>query len=484
MKILNELVASMTKDEVRFFKLYQARYQTAADRKDEAYFDYVRQAEDEYDEEYIVKKLYGKTDKNTFFRLKNRLLADLGKNLVFQHFDDADAAAYIQLLLAKQCLRKRLFNPAFHFLKKAEREAETVENFELLDIIYGDYIRLSHEVFTIDPEVYIEKRKNNLNRLNELRKIDDIVAVVTHKLKRSQNFSPGGENVVKVLEKVIKTHSGNTAVAQSPRLMVGTFRAVSQTLIQRHDYYGLEQYVADAQKKFAQADLFTKGYAEMHLQMLTYRANALVKLQRFNDAKAIAEELNKLITSAKYHSWFAKYAFFYYNTLVNIYSETDIDKAIALIEQMQTQTSLKNLDFYALFVPLNLAILWFGKGNYRASVRYFNELYHDEAFQKSAVDLQLKVSVAELMARYEMGDFDYLVHRAKQVRKTYKDLLAEPAFEREKEFVAILELLTQNPIPKNNEKLVARVKKFAQQPEADNQVMHYNNWLKQKMKQA
>lgn len=480
MKILNELVASMTKDEVRFFKMYQARYQTGFDRKDEAYFDYVRQTADEYDEEYIVKKLYGKDDKNSFFRLKNRLLADLGKNLVFQHFDDIDAPAYIQLLLAKQCLRKRLFKPAAHFLKKAEKVAEDFENFELLDIIYGDYIRLSHEVFTIDPEVYIDKRKENMLRLSELRKIDDIVALVAHKLKRSQNFSQTGENVVKLLEKVIKTHSGQAE--QSPRLMVGTFRAVSQILIQKHDYFGLDQYVADAHKKFLQADLFNKGYAEMNLQMLTYRANALVKLKRFDEAGAIAEELNKLITSAKYNNWFAKYAFFYYNTLVNIYSETDIDKAIDLIEQMQNQTNLKSLDFYALFVPLNLAILWFGKGNYRSSIRYFNELYHTEVFEKSATDLQLKISVAELMARYELGDFDYLQHRTKQVRKTYKDLLAEHNFERDKEFIAILEMLMQSPIPKSNDKLLAKAKKFLQLPVTDNQVMDYNDWLKQKIK--
>ncbi len=482
MKILNELVASMTKEEVRFFKLYLTRYQTGFDRKDETYFDYMRQQGEEYDEDTILKKLYGREDKNSFFRLKNRLLTELGKNLVFQHFDEGDVSAYVQLLLAKQCLRKRLFKPAFHFLKKAEKEAEEYENYELLDIIYGDYIRLSHEVFTIDPEVFIDKRKVNLARLNELRKIDDIVALVTHKLKRSQNFSPGGENVVKMLEKVIKSHSGTGGVEDSPRLMVGTFRAVSQILIQRHDYYGLDQYVADAQNKFSGADLFNKSHPEMQLQMLTYRANALVKLKRFDEAKTIAEALYKHITSAKYNNWFAKYAFFYYNTLVNIYSETDIDRAIDLIEQMQTQTNLKQLDFYALFVPLNLAILWFGKANYRIAVRYFNELYHNEAFVKSSDDLQLKVSIAELMARYELGDFDYLTHRTKQVRKNYKEMLAQASFEREKEFVAILELLTQNPIPKNNDKLVSRVKKFVAQPEADNQVMAYNDWLKQKIK--
>lgn len=480
MQILNELVASLSKEELRYFKLFMLRYATDNSRKDEALLEYMRKAGDEYDDDAISNKLYPTGEKAAFYRLKNRLLADLSKSLVLQYADDDDNPAFRQLMLARHCIGKRLFKPALYFLKKAEKQSEALENYELLDIIYGEYIRVSREVTTVNPEEYIEKRRLNLDKLTELRRIDDIVAVVSHRLKLSQNFSAEKEPVMKLLEKVTKTYSANNAAIEtSPRLMVGMFRAVTQILLQKHDYVALEQYVADAEGKFTKLDLFRKGHKEMYMQMLVYRINALLKLRKFEKAAGIAQTLKLALTiDALYTNFFNKYIFFYYNAMVNIYSETDIDKAIAEIENMQTQTNLKKLDFYALFVPLNLAILWFGKGNYRQSVRYFNELYHDDAFAKSATDLQLKISVAELMVRYELQDFDYLQYRINQVRKSYRELLKANAYSREKEFLAILNEVIETPLIKSNKKLQDRIVAFIKDKEnADGQIISYNSWL-------
>jgi hypothetical protein len=258
--------------------------------------------------------------------------------------------------------------------------------------------------------------------------------------------------------------------------------------LQKHDYLALEQYVADAQNNFIRLGLFAKGHKEMYLQMLVYRINALLKLRNFDEAKTLAKTLKDALSGGtggpgiSYTNFFNKYIFFYYNAMVNIYSETDIDKAIKEIEFMQTQTNLKKLDFYALFVPLNLAILWFGKQNYRQSVRYFNELYQTEGYTKSATDLQLKIAVAELIVRYETNDFDYLQYRLNQVRKTFKELLKQEPYAREKEFMAILSDLMESPILKSNKKLLVRINNFVATPEAtDGQVISYTDWLHEKI---
>lgn len=489
MQILNELVVSLSKEEARYFKLFISKYATDDARKDETLFDYIRKSGDGYSDDAIITKLYGKGNPSAFYRLKNRLIGLLSQSLVLQYIDENDNIAYQHLQIARHCLGKRLFQPALYFLKKAEKQAEVIENYELLDIVYGEYIRLSREVTGIDPESYIEKRKANQERLTELRRIDDIVAVVSHRLKLSQNFSVGREPVVKLLEKITKTYSANnTAIETSPRLMVGMFRAVTQILLQKHDYLALEQYVADAQNNFIRLGLFAKGHKEMYLQMLVYRINALLKLRNFDEAKTLAKTLKDALSGGtggpgiSYTNFFNKYIFFYYNAMVNIYSETDIDKAIKEIEFMQTQTNLKKLDFYALFVPLNLAILWFGKQNYRQSVRYFNELYQTEGYTKSATDLQLKIAVAELIVRYETNDFDYLQYRLNQVRKTFKELLKQEPYAREKEFMAILSDLMESPILKSNKKLLVRINNFVATPEAtDGQVISYTDWLHEKI---
>jgi hypothetical protein len=485
MQILNELTTSLSKEEVRYFKLFLSKYTTGDARKDEGLFDYMRKAADNYSDDVAMGKLYADGNTSAFYRLKNRVISNLSKSLVLQYIDEDDNIAYQYLQMAKFCLGKRLFQPALYYLKRAEKQSATIENFELLDIIYGEYIRLSREVSGIDPESYIEKRRTNSERLSELRRIDDIVSVVSHKLKLGQNFSAGQEPVVKLLEKITKTYSANNpAVESSPRLMVGMFRAVTQILLQKHDYLALEQYVADAEIKFTGMQLFAKGYKEMYLQMLVYRINALLKMRNFDKAKQLAKTLQAALTGGSggpglsYTNFFNKYIFFYYNAMVNIYSETDIDKAIKEIEFMQTQTNLKKLDFYALFVPLNLAILWYGKENYRQSVKYFNELYQTDGYAKSAADLQLKIAVAELIVRFEMADFDYLQYRIAQVRKTFKEQLKQANYTREKEFLAIVSDLTETPLLKSNKKLMARIEAFIKTPEAaDGQVISYTQWL-------
>ena len=84
-------------------------------------FDYMRKSGDEYDEEKIVKSLYQKEDKNAFYRLRNRLLADLNKSLMLQHVDDDQNLYLLHLLsLAKYFLAKNNTKTTLYFLKKAD----------------------------------------------------------------------------------------------------------------------------------------------------------------------------------------------------------------------------------------------------------------------------------------------------------------------------------------------------------------------------
>lgn len=142
----------------------------------------MRKTGEEYDEEKIFKKLYHSEDKNSFYRLRNRLLQDLNKSTLIQHYDDDETGYTLHLLaLEKFYFSRNNTRVANYFLKKAEAEARKTENFELLDIIYGDFIRLSHELLSINPEEYIQKRKENQEQIRQLRAIEDILAVVSYK---------------------------------------------------------------------------------------------------------------------------------------------------------------------------------------------------------------------------------------------------------------------------------------------------------------
>ena len=160
MDILNKLIKSMTKEEARLLKLYLSRTNDNEDRKDAVLFDYIRKSDEEYNEDRIFKKLYSSGDKNALYRLKNRLHSDISKSIALQYFESSDSSFILNhLLLSKHFQSKQQFRIAFYYLKKAEKKAVQSEKIELLDLIYDDFIKLSHETLQIKPQEYIAKRK-------------------------------------------------------------------------------------------------------------------------------------------------------------------------------------------------------------------------------------------------------------------------------------------------------------------------------------
>ena len=197
-----------------------------------------------YEDNNAYKKLYKGDDKNAFYRLKHRLLGDLNKSLSIQHFEDNDFIFTCHMLaLYKYFAAGNKWKEANYYLKKAEEGAIAIESFELLDIIYSEYIRLSHDSLHINPELYIDKRSSNQKHLTQVRSIDDLLAAVTYRLKVTQNLSTGKSPLLDLLKKSIDDFVKDKDLRKSPTLRFRLYKAVTQLLLQRHDYVSLEEYL-------------------------------------------------------------------------------------------------------------------------------------------------------------------------------------------------------------------------------------------------
>ncbi|TAL58992.1 MAG: hypothetical protein EPN85_10220, partial [Bacteroidetes bacterium] len=431
----------MTKEDMRFYKLYASRISAQEPRKDIALFDYVRRSGEQYEDEKIFKELYGGGNKNAFYRLKNRLTEDLNQCLFSQHYYRHDTLYVYHLLsLAKLYFSKNSFHLSLRFIHKAEAEAKRMENHELLDIIYGEYIRLSHEIVSVNPEGYIKKRQENQTHLVSLRQMDDILAAVTYRMKITQNFSDKENPILKMLQKTVDDFSGDAAIKKSPKLRLKIYDAVSQILLQRREYVSLEKYLLKTYPRFKKDNLFTKENHGQKLLMLQYLVNVLFKNKKQEQSLQYAETLHKAM--CEYNKLlYNKFLFLYYNSLIINYSVLDKDKAISVLEEVLAKKTLKNTPFYELFVYLNLAVLWFEKSDCHTAIRFLNKLYLHGNYKNADPTLKFKIAVAELIIRYELQDFDFLEHRIKQVNKEYKDLLQKSEYDREKEFMGIVKYM-------------------------------------------
>lgn len=487
MDTLNQMILGLNKEEIRFFKIYSSRINSNQPRKDIELFDIIKKEREQFDEDAASWKLYPEGNKNPYYRLKNRLKSDLSKCLMVQHFDDEDQTQAINLYsLARHYMSRNLFPLAEHFLGKAEKRALGIENLELLDLIYTEFIRLSQEMLSINPETYILKRQENESRLKSIRQIDDILATVKYKLKITQNFSPVDNPVVDMLQETVQQLTDSKELKGSSALRFKIYQAVSQILLQQHDYPNLEDYLRVTYAEFENEKLFNRSNHQTKLQMLTYMVNALFKNDKSEESLEWAERLKAGMEEFdRLH--YDRFLFFYYNSLVINYSKVDMEKAISILRDLEGNKKLQKTPFYIVFVYLNLSIFHFDLGDYRESIKRLNQLYHHERFANTAEPLKFRIAILEMLIRLELGDTDFLEYRMKQIKKDFKDQLENQENVRESMLLDLISDMFLKGKSLRSDEMKDRIKLFTKttSPRSeDAELVNYNRWLEQKLKSS
>ena len=485
MDTLNQMILGLNKEEIRFYKIYSSRIASNQPRKDIELFDVIKKERDLFDEDAACGKLYPDGNKNPYYRLKNRLKSELCKSLMVQHFENEDVTQAINLYnLARHYMARNLFQLAEHFLGKAEKRALAIENLELLDLIYTEFIRLSQEMLNINPETYIFKRQENEAKLKSIRQIDDVLATVKYKLKITQNFSPVDNPVVDMLQETVQKLTDSQELKGSSSLRFKIYQAASQILLSQHDFPNLEDYLRTTYSDFENEKLFNKGNHQTKLQMLTYMVNALFKNNKTEESLEWAEKL-KLGMEEFDRLHYDRFMFFYFNSLVINYSKVDMEKAISILLELEHNEKLKKTPFYTVFVYLNLAIFYFDLGQYRESIKRLNQLYHHEKFVSTADSLKFRIAILELLIRIELDDTDFLEYRMKQIKKDFADHLDNQENIRESILIGLVADMFLKGISPRDERLKDRIKLFLKTTSSRNEdaeLVNYNGWLNSKLK--
>lgn len=481
---LNRLIHSLSKDEVRHFKLFAQKYDATTDRKDMALFDYIRKAQDRYVEEKIVRELYNGEDKNSFYRLRNRLTSEVSKSLLIQHYDEADLNGVLfHVLLSRIFQQKRDFATAHFFLRRAEKKAMNASAHDLLDLIYGEMVKLSGESLEIDPEEYIQLRKENRLILQKLQEIDDILAVLTYRIRVSQNFTKGDVEVLRLLDRTIKDYSANTEMARNVVFRMKVYQAVSRILLQEHNYVSLEKYLLKTFREFSQEKLFDRNNHDTKLGMLIYLVNSLFKNGKHKESLQYAAELGKAM--GEFNGLLKeKYLFYYYNALINNYAVLDKNKAVDTILAAQDIPEISRNKFNRSFLDIQLALQYFDLGEYRKANKLMVKIRHEDNFKIFDAAFQLKILIVELLIRFELKDADFIEVQSPRIKKEYTDLLKDPSYSRQ---AIMLDLLSKAILVSNirsDQKLKTIAGALFEAGEeldsADADLIDYHEWVKNK----
>jgi hypothetical protein len=482
---LNLLVGSLQKEEVRHLKLFIQKYESdAEERKDLALFDMIRKGND-YDDDYVHSILYPEEkSKNSFYRLRNRLMDEINKSLLTLHYTESDINSVLyNVILSRLFQQRNNYKMAQFYLRKAERKAMELNSAELLDLIYRDYIKISTESLEIDPEIYIQKRKENRVLLNQLNEIDDVLAVLIYRIRVSQNFNMKNYDIVNVLSSTLKQYANKELTRNNPELKIKIYQAVSRILVQQHDYEALEKYLQITYREFQDDKLFNRNNHEIKLQMLTYLANSLFKNGKFEESLQAGEKLRHGLNEFE-GLLKERYLFYYYNSQVNNYSVLDRHKAIAVLQEAVQDKMLHKNKFNTMFLNLQMALQYFDLKEFKASLKSLVKLKLEENFKVFDEALQLKILVFELMVRYELEDFDFIETQVPKVKREYKELLKDENFGRQKKMLDFLAKIIYTDSGQQGslkKKINALFEIENETMAADMDLVNYNSWVREKV---
>lgn len=481
MNILPIISKSLNKEEIRNLKLFLNRTNSNKNRKDELLFDLVKSSNlDKYDEDKIYSKIYGISgNKNSFYRLKNRLLEDISISLSQFHYNETELHLILNnFLLSKVFSLKNEWQIALHYIVKAEKKAEENNIFQLLDLIYSEIISLSHEILEINPDEYIQKRNLNRIKISEIQELDDLLATIVYKIRKSQNFSGSNSQLNDLLSKYFNNPIVEKKISTNVQYKFKIYETISRVLLSLKDYISLENYLLNTYNDFTKHQLFKKHTHHTKLQMLTYIVNALFMNDKYAKSLQYLDVLkNSLFEFDKMH--YDKYIFYYYNGLVNNYSKTDPIKALEPLNEAKENKAIIKHPFFVGYIYLNLGVTYYNLKDYKTALKSIVKLCSSQNFQLLDESFRFSILIAETQIRFFIGDGEYNLTRINQIKKEYKNILKDKEFERDKNFIQILSLQLKTDTKLNLHKKQMLLKDFMKNNKKENskEILDYTEFL-------
>lgn len=489
MDILERIIENLTSDEVRRFKILSNRFKADEEKKLIVLFDAIRAGGFEEIEEEVVAQLYGDTtakSKNNYYRLRNKLLSNLEKSLLFYHYNyrnSIESFSHIQIaLLFKE---RGMYHEAYHYLRKAEKLALSLDQFSVLEVIYGEMVQLASKDVEVDIEDVIARRKLNHRKMEIERASSEVMGVILQQL-RKLNFSRGkqSQSVIALLEQTRKHLEEHEDIFRSSTGKIAIYRAVSTILLKKGAFKELEVYIAKAFAEFEAQGAFDRNSHSLKLLMRLWRINSLRKLMRFREeASEIGLFYEDLVQYNRQN--YNEYVVYFYNSRINNYKLTGkLDQAGEILREAFQEKVITQNPLNHLYLLISQADQFFNQEIYPRAFETVQQVMKHPRFNALDEEARFYLSIFELVVGYESRNYGYTEDRHKSFKKDYKKLLKDEEYAKADAFVDVL--MRMNTAAIEGKKVFIKsaynnfVRDYPRSEVADNQVIMYELYLQAK----
>lgn len=480
MPILRQIVLSLSKEEVRAFKIFLSRIQTQTDRKVVQLFDALRKSNvEQFDEERFILKLFGNANRNAYYQLRKRLRDYIDRSQNDFIFGKEEIYVYQLLTLGRNFFKKQQYVVCWDYLKKALKLAEHLELFEAQDSILSEMIRTAIFIPEVNPEKLIEQRSLVRKRLQALNELDEILTVLGYRLAISQQTGKQESQLGQTLEDVLQRYQQEPFLKEDNALRIRLMEGICQVMLQKHAYQALADYLSANLPQAISDRMFSKANHEIRLKLLTWWTNALFKSNQLQESLRVAALLKNAMEA--YDGMLSDKYFIFYNSAM-VYANTvlNMPEAIRILEETISNPALEKHPMYSLVVHLNLVLCLYESKDPRKAMKVLSQLYVHPAYLQADKVFRLKIGITELIIRATLDQWETISPRTNQLRKDAADPEIE-AFAKGKitDFLNILQALAKRDgeISKTTQSLIQTwIDQYAGDP-AEADVINYSAWL-------
>ncbi len=491
MDILERIIENLTSDEVRRFKILSNRFKADEEKKLLVLFDAVRAGGFKEIENEVIQQFYGDTDaksKNSYYRLRNKLLSNIEKSLLFYHFNYRNSLeSYSNIQLAILYRERGLYKEALYNLKKAEKVALSHDQFNLLEVIYDEMLTLSNNL-ELDIEKILANRRENQKKLDILRANGEVLGLITQQLlKRNYARSKRSESIIETLEDVKQRLEEHKDIFQSGSGKIMIMKTVVSILIQKGAYRELEEYVKNVFEDFEANKLFNQDTHNIRLLMRVWRINSLLKMLHLEQAEQVLDCFQKdLLMYDKQN--FNQFAFFFYSAKIYCFKLTGrLDEASDISKEALSHNAILKNETNQLYLQLSMADQYFSQMLFPQALELLKKVISHKNFSYFDEELQFYVHIFEIVISYEAGNYQKTTQLYKKLRKNFKRFIKDEFYAKAYKFLEIVIRMNQAEIEGKRVFLKSAYKNFVSEyPKSeigDNQIILYEVYLLSKLEE-
>ena len=345
--------------------------------------------------------------------------------LLRQRQQDATAAASVrgQLTLAQYLFEASIPRLAWAMLRKAEKLAQTNEQYEPLNAVYNLQIQFADSPHAEPLEEIIRRRHLNKKAADEEERANIADSLLRQRLREARTKGRAALPFDTIVQQILKEYDLQDAFARSPSLLCRLMSIARAAMLVRRDFATFAPFMERCYRLMERRHGFAPAQHGYQLRLLYMLAHALYRARRFADSVVYLEQGQQLLAlpgprrqALELGSRFtfllaANYAFLRRNA-----------DSIGLLEQaLQAKPPLSETD--ELTARLQLAFHQFAENQFAKANQSLISLNRSDNWLEHHLGLEwlLKKTMGEMLILFEMGHSDLALIRLKALERHLRE---------------------------------------------------------------